>query len=385
MPHASAPPRAAAAAWRDAALALLVSRALAWGAALLAYATLPVRAPGGPAGMPGWVGALGLRWDAAHLHALGQHGYPGAGAFGGENWAFLPGYPALVAALGGSWWAGLAVSLAGALLGLWAVRGLGEALVGPAAARRAVWLLALFPGSLFLTAFYSEGLFLALSAGAVLAAQRRRWLLAGALGAAATLTRSTGVLLAVPLALLAWRSPGGAGRGRALAAVAALPAALGGWLLYAHAHAHDALAPVHAEQIWGRAFHGPLSAIPYAFGDAGAALPRALQAAVPGQFEPPWMKLALLAMLLGALVACAGALRRLGPGLGLYAALALAVPLSSPWPVHPLMSLPRFLAVLFPLFLWLGTRERALRPLAVVFVAGLAVLSARFGVWAWAG
>jgi len=215
----------------------------------------------------------------------------------------------------------------------------------------------------------------------VLAAHEDRWALAGALGAGATLTRATGILVAVPLLALAWplREPF---RRRALAAIALLPAALLGWLLYASAHAGDFLAPLHAQKVWGRAFHGPLSGAWYGVGDAWSALPHAFQAAVPGQFEPPWMKLALLVLLVAAGVACVGVFRCLGPGLGLYALLGLAVPLSSPWPDHPLMSLPRFVVVLFPLFLWAGTHRRAFRPLALVLGAGLAVLSARFGIWA---
>jgi hypothetical protein len=383
MTHERDDARTGASAWREAAVALLVSRLVAWGAALTAYALLDVRAPGGPAGMPGWVGALGLRWDAQHFHSLAQHGFAGMGEPLGQNWAFFPGYPGVVAALGGSWWAGLALSLASAYAALWAVHRLADVMLGPVVARRAVWLLALFPGSLFLTAFYSEALFLALSAGAVLAAREDRWALAGVLGAGATLTRATGILVVVPLAGLAWtlREPA---RRRALAAIALLPAALLGWLVYASVHAGDLLAPLHAQKVWGRAFHGPLSGAWYAVGDAWAALPHAFQAATPGQFEPPWMKLALLLLLVGAAVACVGVFRRLGPGLGLYAALGLAVPLSSPWPDHPLMSLPRFVVVLFPLFLWAGTRPRAFRPLLLVFGAGLAVLSARFGIWAWA-
>ena len=48
-------------------------------------------------------------------------------------------------------------------------------------AERAVLLLLLFPTSFFLTAFYTEGLFLLLTVGAFLAARRGRWAVAGAL------------------------------------------------------------------------------------------------------------------------------------------------------------------------------------------------------------
>jgi hypothetical protein len=268
---------------------------------------------------------------------------------------------------------------------------------GPAAARRAVWLMALFPASLFATAFYSEGLFLLASIGAVYTARRERWAWAGAAAAVATVTRTTGVLLLVPLVWMAWQSrraraapPGAAPPAGATPSGAALPArsaltlawlllplaALGGLLAYAGLHAGDALAPWHAEDVWGRSFHGPFSAVVYALGHP---LGR-------GVFEPAWMGPLGLAFLALAAVGTAGALLRLPAAYGLYALLALAAPLSAPWPDHPLMSFPRFLLTAFPVFMWLGlaTRRRVvLGAVLAVFTVGLAFVSARFGMWLW--
>ena len=47
-------------------------------------------------------------------------------------------------------------------------------------------------------------------------------------------------------------------------------------------------------------------------------------------------------------------IRRLPAAYGAYVVGALALPLSYPVGPQPLMSLPRFVAVLFPLFMWLG-------------------------------
>src|SRR3954467_2623401 len=79
----------------------------------------------------------------------------------------------------------------------------GDALV----ARRAVWLLALFPASLFFSAVYTEALFLLLSVGSFYAARQGRWAWAGVLGGAAAMTRNVGVMLLVPLALLYLNGP----------------------------------------------------------------------------------------------------------------------------------------------------------------------------------
>ena len=73
---------------------------------------------------------------------------------------------------------------------------------------------------------------------------------------------------------------------------------------------------------------------------------------------------------------------------GAYVLAALAPPLSSPWPAHPLMSLPRFLTVLFPIHMWLALHTAPPRRFAVILVASgamLAVLSVKFATWGWAG
>jgi hypothetical protein len=64
------------------------------------------------------------------------------------------------------------------------------------------------------------------------------------------------------------------------------------------------------------------------------------------------------------------------------------LPLSFPVAPQPLMSLPRFLVVLFPLFMWLGwwtsrggrAREWAL---LAASVTSLIVFTAQFATWHW--
>lgn len=99
---------------------------------------------------------------------------------------------------------------------------------GPRIARRTLLYYALFPTGLFFAAVYTEALFLLLSVGVFLALRQRRWLLAGALIALATLTRAQGALLLLPLAFEAWRAlrPAGALAWAALDAGRRLRAAL---------------------------------------------------------------------------------------------------------------------------------------------------------------
>ena len=80
---------------------------------------------------------------------------------------------------------------------------------GPAVARDALFYLSLFPFSFFSSLMMTEGLFLLASAGACYYARRRRWILYGVFGAAAALTRMTGLLVILPAAveLLAGERP----------------------------------------------------------------------------------------------------------------------------------------------------------------------------------
>ncbi len=64
--------------------------------------------------------------------------------------------------------------------------------------------------------------------------------------------------------------------------------------------------------------------------------------------------LMLFAFLLVAVPALIGVLRALPLAYGVYVLAALALPLSEPVSGQPLMSLPRFLVVLFPLAIWLA-------------------------------
>jgi Gpi18-like mannosyltransferase len=66
------------------------------------------------------------------------------------------------------------------------------------AARSALYLL-IFPGSLFLSYFYAESLFLFLTIAAFYCSRRKRWVAASLFGSLAALTRVMGVLVVIPL------------------------------------------------------------------------------------------------------------------------------------------------------------------------------------------
>jgi Gpi18-like mannosyltransferase len=101
--------------------------------------------------------------------------------------------------------AGVLVSLAACVAAACLLYELARYLLGDGVALRSVVFLGVFPYALFLQTFYSEGLFLALALGTFLAAVLARLPL---------LTRPTGAVMVVALAILAWRSRD---RARALA------------------------------------------------------------------------------------------------------------------------------------------------------------------------
>jgi hypothetical protein len=159
-------------------------------------------------------------WDAAWLLAIAGHGYDGVpahmvDAFGNHTrdtaTGFFPGYPALVAALGvftggNLGVAGLLVSALAGVAAAYGISRIGELV--PGGSRRAGLLLtALFaatPMSVVLSMAYTEALFCALAAWALVCVLQERWLLAGFCAAGAGLVRPTAsaVVGAVGLAAL---------------------------------------------------------------------------------------------------------------------------------------------------------------------------------------
>jgi hypothetical protein len=117
-------------------------------------------------------------------------------------WAFYPAWPLLIRgfhALAPSSYQLDALVLAG-LVGfaaLCAFYALARSYFDDSTARTATLLLAVWPASGVLNLPYSEGLFIAAAAVALLALHRQRWWIAGVAGAVATATRPTGLAVIV--------------------------------------------------------------------------------------------------------------------------------------------------------------------------------------------
>ena len=337
------------------------------------------------------------RWDAVWYLRIADSGYAGSEA----RAAFFPAYPALVrvmaAPMGASAPALLVasylVSLAAFLGALVLLFRLTTLELGRRAARSTLLLLAVFPGALYFGAPYSESLFLLLAVGGFYAARTDRWAWAGACGAGAAATRSAGVLLLVPLAIVWWTARGR--RWRDALWLMLGPLGLAAYALFLGLAEGDAVRFLDVQEAWSRELGLPLAG---AWEGLTAAVDGVRQLgsgqrevvyfgqAAGDPFRIASMNVMLFAFLVLALVALVGVFRRLPIAYGAWVASALAVPLSLPVAPQPLMSLPRFLAVLFPLFMWLALvceERRITDRMAAAFAVGLALFTTQFAAWQW--
>jgi hypothetical protein len=431
---------------RDAAWAVLASKAIVWVSGIVAWLWWK-RAPNTqrldlfnvtePFGGVGDVLiAPFARWDTVWFLSIADHGY---GARGGDE-AFFPLYPTLMGLLGWSNGSlivvGILISTVAMLAGLTVLHRLVALDFPKRIARLTVVLVALFPTAVFLSAVYSEALFLALSVGAIYAARTGRWAWAGVLGGFAAATRSAGLFIIVPLAILYLWGPrsdrpglrpimGGAigavpsdeplsGRLRVwlqrlmvrlrpryelrwdAAWLLLAPAGLLGYMGFLWISGTDPMAPFASQGIWHRSFQGPLGGFIDGFSAAvdgarqllsGSREPVYFTKATGDPFVVGTRNLVLFGFLIFAIIATVGALRRLPFAYGAYAVAALSLPLSFPVTPQPLMSLQRFLVVLFPLQLWLAValadRPKTRAVMLALFIGGLIAVTAIFATWRW--
>ncbi len=287
--------------------------------------------------------------------------------------------------------AGLVVSLLAALGSFVLLYRLADERLGAEGGRRTVLYLAVFPMALFLQAVYSESLFLLLVLGAFFLAERNRFATAGLVTGLAILTRAAGLALLPALALLAWRNRD---RLRSLSGVAlALPVGAI-YPLVLWQQLGDPWAFTNAQDRWHRhvSAAGPLGGI----WDGLVAGWRGLEQFVVGHgthvsgvspMHAAAENLQALVFLVLLLALTAVAWRRFGAAYGLFATVSLAIPLSYPSSRWPLLSLPRFGLVIFPLFLALAAltaaRPRAHTAVVACSALFLGVAVVQWALWQW--
>jgi mannosyltransferase PIG-V len=343
----------------DALFAAIVTRAAAVPIAFIANLIFPdSKAPG--FAMPfdhQRFAEIFAAWDSGWYFDIARHGYYWR-ADGQSSVPFFPLYPMLMRAvavpLGGSdravWLAGVLVSCAAFVLALVFLHRLTERVFGDlAVARRTVLYVAVFPFAIFFTRVYSESVFFLMSVLAVSRAYDRRWLQASLWGALATLARPNGILIGLPLFVMAIADRPEPREGvRRLLALSLVPLALVGYCAFVYSLSGDPLGWLTAEKQWGYSLGHP----PW----------RLLLTMIARVVKHGWYdvffayKMAPFRLFHGVtallfLALTPAVFKRLGVAMGLYVVVSLLVPLSS----NELEGIGRYASVLFPVFMLAGT------------------------------
>jgi Gpi18-like mannosyltransferase len=159
-----------------------------------------------PMQYPSGFDARWFQWDTVWYLRIATTGY-GATHPPDTTYAFFPLYPLLVNLLLRVWpttplEAGLMVANLCALAAFALLYRLVGLDLGRARAVRTLWVLAFSPTSLYLSAAYSEGLFLLCLVLCLYLARRGYWLWAGVAGALGLATHATGIVVFAPLLVL---------------------------------------------------------------------------------------------------------------------------------------------------------------------------------------
>lgn len=320
------------------------------------------------------------RWDGGWYLDIAQRGYSFVPAKQ-SNVAFFPLYPYLIRLVhyviplrsdAGWLLVGIIVSNAALIVALIYLYRLVRLDHDRHIAARAVLYLCIFPTTLFLSAVYSESLFLALVVSAFYYARAGRWLFVGALSAATALCRPPGLLVIAPLAFeylsqkeFQWQRI----KPDCLALLLA-PMALAGHLTFLRWRFGDwnILSKAQAIQGWNRRLTPPWSTLLHSF---------------PGMdsfkgFHGAFEFFFTLALLVLAIFACF----RLRLSYSIYAAISLVFITS--W--GELRSAPRFGLVIFPVIIALALlgQRNAFNRAYMVFSTILALVSmVVFSQWGW--
>ena len=305
-------------------------------------------------------------WDAGWFLYVAQHGYAFGDAEHAQSPAFYPLYPGVlrlagVLVGGNKVIGGVLIAFPLTLAAFVLLFVLARQLAGEQSAPWSVAYVALFPYAFFLHAIYSEAAFLVCAIAAFLAAERRWFLATGMLTGLAMLARPAGIAVLAGVLLFALRRPSRVADtlrvSTALVVFSVFPILL-------TIAGRGPLSFLHAEHGWrSYSAHDPLGLLTAPFESvfdgaraAGTATLDIFDRVSYGSALPPFAihDLAAFVVLIVFLTLSAVAWKRLGSPYGVYCAVSLAIPLVARPVAAPLLSLPRFVVVLFPCFIVLG-------------------------------
>lgn len=336
---------------------ILIYSLFVLGVASLGYFLLPSRyAPSSL--VPPLYSSNYLLWswanfDGEHYLNIAQHGYQVIR--GQSEYAFFPLYPLLISLLSRT---GIDLYLSAHLVNLISAIGFVWVLLKWAAnylknPLTLLWLVLLSPGAIFLSAIYSEPLFLFLTVLTFYFADQKAWGKAALMTALATATRVNGIFLVLFL-LVKSRSS------RALLGLSGIFA----YMFYLWQKTGDSLAFFHAQSGWEKS---SLTA-PW------VTLINYLRA-ITVDFRPDLTHLVviievLVTTLLIYLLIRFWRQRKLDSAYKYYALVNLALPLAT----GSLGSMPRFSLALFPLFMMIPTLSPKLRTMYYVLSTIIAII-----------
>ena len=322
-----------------------------------------------------------FQWDTGWYLSIALHGY----SYNGDptqqqNVAFYPLYPLtcrlchLLTGLSIPWCA-VILSNGAFVIGLTTLYTLTTRDLGAEVARLTVLFVAFFPTSFFFSTMYTEAFFFLFSVLACTAFRRQRFIQGGLWAGLASATRPPGVLLGIPLLFegvahlnqrrLWWR---------VLLGGLCTVCGLGAFMLYLAITFHDPFASMRLQQAigWNHGFAWPFTSL------AGGLLRTVRSPLSPAPFDA-WSSL----LFIGLAWMLPAQLRR---RYALYMVLAIAIPLCTK---AGIVSLSRFVSVLFPGFMALGLlvqRRKWLYWLCLaVFTIALMKFSMRFATGRWVG
>lgn len=300
-----------------------------------------------------------MSWDGGLYTHIAEYGYSSP-----QFAAFYPLFPVLehllAAFVGGAGPAGLLIANIAGLAAFGLLRMVFEWLRDVRVARYALLYHAFSPLAFYFAMPYTESLFLLLSAGVVVATERRRFLLAGLLAALAVLTRPTGITLLPALLCLLLRQRVSWPR---LLITLALPcAALASFAGYLAWRFGTPFASARANEVyWHRTLDWPWVSV---LGSLHMVVNS--PSVIVRQHAIVDVVLVGVALFCATAYCIAATRLRFGQEYAIYVwgsmLLALSYPIFQPDLSDLLAAAPRYLLVVFPLYLPLALRGSRSRP-----------------------
>jgi len=291
------------------------------------------------------------RWDVSHYVEIADHGYVTDGDMA-KNICFFPLFPTLMALVHGilrfisTETAGMLISNAASFGGLWFLHKIVSKRWDGDTADRAIIYVATFPTAYFFLAAYTEGLFFIFVVGAFYYLDEDKWFEAALWGALASATRLTGGLIAVCW-LIKWVQKNGWKPSLKMWPIVIAPLGFVAYIILNQVVWHDPLKFLEFQKTaW---YHE--SAAPWtSFYETAAHYVFAPLRDMRSWWYRDIME--FVAAIIGYVVAVL-VLWRIGLAEGIYCLASVILWTSNKW----WMSGPRFLLVLFPMFMYLASRK----------------------------